>query len=156
MNILESLENLNVSEECFNDIMGIVEEIINEVSVNMWKQAAINSSARRGFEAGKMDSAVDAIIKKKKWSDKDEETVDKSFNANDRMGHAQEVAHLPSSKRSASKVLKTAKKITPSRIKQSMDSFKKWENNERDLSAHRKIVARKNHAENLYPVKKEF
>ena len=32
MNIFESLENLNVSEECFNDIMGIVEEIINEIS----------------------------------------------------------------------------------------------------------------------------
>ena len=30
MNIFESLENLNVSEECFNDIMDIVEEIINE------------------------------------------------------------------------------------------------------------------------------
>ena len=30
MNIFESLENLNVSEECFNDIVSIVEEIINE------------------------------------------------------------------------------------------------------------------------------
>ena len=30
MNIFENLENLNVSEECFNDIMGIVEEILNE------------------------------------------------------------------------------------------------------------------------------
>ena len=28
--IFESLENLNVSEECFNEIMGIVEEIISE------------------------------------------------------------------------------------------------------------------------------
>ena len=31
MNIFENLENLNVSEECFNDIIGIVEEIINEL-----------------------------------------------------------------------------------------------------------------------------
>ena len=31
MNIFESLENLNVSEECFNDVMEIVEEIINEL-----------------------------------------------------------------------------------------------------------------------------
>lgn len=30
MNIFESLENLNVSEECFNDIMGIVEKLITE------------------------------------------------------------------------------------------------------------------------------
>ena len=31
MNIFESLENLNVSEECFDEIMGIVEEYINEL-----------------------------------------------------------------------------------------------------------------------------
>ena len=31
MDIFESLENLNVSEECFDDIMGIVEEYINEL-----------------------------------------------------------------------------------------------------------------------------
>ena len=30
MDIFESLENLNVSEECFDEIMGIVEELINE------------------------------------------------------------------------------------------------------------------------------
>ena len=30
MDIFESLENLNVSEECFNDIMGIVEKLIIE------------------------------------------------------------------------------------------------------------------------------
>ena len=30
MNIFESLENLNVSEECFDEIMGIVETLIGE------------------------------------------------------------------------------------------------------------------------------
>ena len=30
MNIYKSLEQLNISEECFEDIIGIVEEIINE------------------------------------------------------------------------------------------------------------------------------
>ena len=30
MNIFENLETLNVSEECYNDIVGIVEEYINE------------------------------------------------------------------------------------------------------------------------------
>ena len=30
MDIFESLENLNVSEECFNEIMGLVEELLNE------------------------------------------------------------------------------------------------------------------------------
>ena len=31
MDIFESLENLNVSEECFDEIMGLVEEVINEL-----------------------------------------------------------------------------------------------------------------------------
>jgi hypothetical protein len=30
MDIFESLENLNVSEECFDDIMGIVEDLLSE------------------------------------------------------------------------------------------------------------------------------
>ena len=30
MNIFESLENLNISEECFNDIMSIIKEILGE------------------------------------------------------------------------------------------------------------------------------
>ena len=45
MNIFESLENLNVSEECFNDIVGIVEEIINERNKE-------NRKARRKWEQG--------------------------------------------------------------------------------------------------------
>lgn len=32
--IFESLENLNVSEECFDDIMGLVEELLNEDTEN--------------------------------------------------------------------------------------------------------------------------
>ena len=31
MDIFESLENLNVSEECFDDIMGIVESIVTSI-----------------------------------------------------------------------------------------------------------------------------
>ena len=38
MSIFESLESLNVSEECFDDIMGIVEEIIDEVLVGPHKE----------------------------------------------------------------------------------------------------------------------
>lgn len=41
MNIFESLESLNVSEECFNDIMGIVEEILSE-DVEETKKRLIN------------------------------------------------------------------------------------------------------------------
>ena len=32
MSIFESLENINVSEGCFNDIVALVEEYINEIS----------------------------------------------------------------------------------------------------------------------------
>jgi hypothetical protein len=53
MSIFESLENLNVSEECFDDIMGIVEEIINEVTSKKWAQSAQNSIyTRRNNVAG--------------------------------------------------------------------------------------------------------
>ena len=41
MNIFESLENLNVSEECYNDIVGLVEEYIQEkYSVSRVKEKA--------------------------------------------------------------------------------------------------------------------
>ena len=127
MDIFESLENLQVSKECFDDIMDIVEEIISEVSVKRWKEAAINSLARRGFEAGKMDADVNEVIKKKKWSDK---KLDKHFNANDRISHAKEVAHLPSSKMSANKVLGAARKVFQPRRKESNDEVLKMVNGE--------------------------
>ena len=37
MKIFESLENLEVSEACFDEIMGIVEEIINELDKSTLK-----------------------------------------------------------------------------------------------------------------------
>ena len=41
MNIFESLENLNVSEECFDDIMGIVEELLSEdIKSEVYKKVA--------------------------------------------------------------------------------------------------------------------
>ena len=43
MDIFESLENLNVSEACFSEIMDIVEEIINEVS-DKWKDDCTKSA----------------------------------------------------------------------------------------------------------------
>lgn len=36
MDIFESLENLAVSEECFNDILGIVEQLLSEESKALW------------------------------------------------------------------------------------------------------------------------
>ena len=47
MNIFESLENLDVSEECFDDILGLVEELLNEGSnlYNLVKRAEDNNDA---------------------------------------------------------------------------------------------------------------
>ena len=45
MDIFESLENLNVSEECFDEIMGLVEEVINE-GENLLKIAAKHGASR--------------------------------------------------------------------------------------------------------------
>ena len=50
MSILESLENLNVSEECFNDIISIVEEMINELN-----KSTINSYIQK-----RQDEATEA------------------------------------------------------------------------------------------------
>ena len=47
MDIFESLENLNISEECFNEILILVEEYINEVSLNKWAEAAKSSLPKR-------------------------------------------------------------------------------------------------------------
>ncbi len=38
MDIFESLENLNVSEECYNEIVGLVEEIINELKDGVYRR----------------------------------------------------------------------------------------------------------------------
>ena len=48
INIYESLENLNVSEECFNDIMGIVEELLSEdiESYSQKKKEALEKPAQ--------------------------------------------------------------------------------------------------------------
>ena len=45
MNIFESLENLNVSEECFDDILGIVEELLSENLINNRDQYHISKKS---------------------------------------------------------------------------------------------------------------
>ena len=54
MNIFESLENLNVSEECFDGIMGLVEEYISERNKE-------NKEKKNEWEK---DSATDLKIKR--------------------------------------------------------------------------------------------
>lgn len=59
MNIFESLENLNVSEECFDEIMGLVEELLNEDNIEKYIVKRGGKSAKR-IENGKTIYTVDA------------------------------------------------------------------------------------------------
>ena len=52
MNIFESLENLQVSEACFDEIMGIVEEYINEL--NIFTVGKVNALRRKAADDAKM------------------------------------------------------------------------------------------------------
>lgn len=64
MDIFESLENLNVSEECFNDIMNVVEEILSERDMFTRPKAAKNSiegRQRKYYQA--LDNYQDSLRK---------------------------------------------------------------------------------------------
>lgn len=62
MNIFENLENLQVSEECFDSILDIVESILNErVTVGDVQKAAENSLPSREAEFKKQTGDVDAL-----------------------------------------------------------------------------------------------
>ena len=64
MDIFENLENLNVSEECFNDIMNMVEEIIEERDFTSRPEAAKNSiEGRRKASDDATDSYINAVKK---------------------------------------------------------------------------------------------
>lgn len=53
MNIYESLENLQVSEECFDEIMGIVEELLNESNPETIQKVANKRAYDAGFHSEK-------------------------------------------------------------------------------------------------------
>lgn len=55
MNIFENLEQLNVSEECFNDIMGIVEEILNFNPFEFARKFNKYSDAKQDYENQKAE-----------------------------------------------------------------------------------------------------
>ena len=62
----ELFENLreNVSEGCFNDIMGIVEEIINETSREIRYKAAQNSLPQREEQVKKVGKELGELVDK--------------------------------------------------------------------------------------------
>ena len=64
MNIFENLEQLNVSEECYNDIIGITEEIINEVSDRLASKLLTSRAYNYGVAAGKGSEDHDELRNK--------------------------------------------------------------------------------------------
>ena len=144
-NIFESLENLNISEECFDEIMGIVEEIINEVSVKRWRQAAINSLSNRAEENVTAGNQLSRAIRRKASNKVRDKYGEKAATAEERLQRAKEIATtMRDSKRPANKVVRAAKKsvqwrednISPEEFHKNFD---KW------ISQHQ----RERHAEDL-------
>ena len=127
MGIFEQLENLNVSEECFDDILGIVEEYINEVSVNMWKNAAKNSIPSR-IKAVRKGPYEKTTV----YSGKGKEEFRKPSGYNKEEGVADEkdlirlkrakdiVSNFTNSKKSANKLVKAADKVIKDRDSDNM------------------------------------
>ena len=87
MSIFESLENLNISEECFDEIMDIVEKLlINEkVTVSKWVEAA---NKALGPREDKMSQELIKNVFKK------ENNGDEAHNAVHRLAHAKAVSKL--------------------------------------------------------------
>ena len=65
MSILESLKNLNVSEECFNDIISIVEEMINEL--NKYEQHKVDNDPKLKKALKKNQDALKEIGDDRKY-----------------------------------------------------------------------------------------
>ena len=77
MDIYENLEQLNVSEECFEDIMSIVEKLLNEESLSSYKKRVKDSgnifhneipSSKRDAKKY-IDTALQSLKKRKEEAD---------------------------------------------------------------------------------------
>ena len=102
MDIFESLENLQISEECFNDIMDIVEKVLAKDLV----QAAETSYPQRDKEASKIYKDPNA-------------TTEEKNRAMRRRHHASVLKRLPNPKNSAvsaKKLIQAARNSKPERL----------------------------------------
>ena len=61
MDIFESLENLNVSEECFDEIMGLVEGILSEDLPNYIKKKKLDPIHNMGVKIAKGKTEKDEV-----------------------------------------------------------------------------------------------
>ena len=87
MNIFENLENLNVSEECYNDIINLIETLLNESN---YSAADVANRARRVLSDRKK-----VYAQAKKSGDFSNELF-----AKERYEHAKALASLPKTKKS--------------------------------------------------------
>ena len=101
MSIFESLENLNVSEECFDDIIGIVEDMLNDKEWKLYKAAkrvrrARGEAADQDWEKSGWDyrdRPMSLFMRKKdpsKYSE-DEKAWARNIRLNKRADHADDV-----------------------------------------------------------------
>jgi benzoyl-CoA reductase/2-hydroxyglutaryl-CoA dehydratase subunit BcrC/BadD/HgdB len=71
MDIFESLENLNVSEECFNDIVGVVEDLIGVTQKNLKdaekKYNKYTDRIKKVLKAKKENRTLDDTVRDKAW-----------------------------------------------------------------------------------------
>ena len=89
MDIFESLENLNVSEECFNDILNIVEEITDRIlddkkmdpdkQDKLYKKA-VKAQQKELKQAAQREGKTEDEIFKKRFRDKNKLGVEKHFD----------------------------------------------------------------------------
>ena len=129
MDIFESLENLNVSEECFNDIVGIVEYFISEkVSVKQWRAAAIRSLEGRAVKAAKADDKLDKAMSRNASEKTQDKYAKESAKADERLEHAREVATtMRDSKMPANRVIKAAELASWDREDEPTTQERRWD-----------------------------
>jgi hypothetical protein len=127
MDIFENLEQLNVSEECFDEIMGIVEELLNEkITMKEWTDKAKQVLPNRSKEVDKKEEAyLKSVGVKPEDKDKfykngmipDNKEYKELVKAADRLRHANTVSHLKKGSGSASveKVMNATNKVADKR-----------------------------------------
>lgn len=86
MNIFEELESLNVSEECFNDLMDIVEEIINELN-DSTVQSMFDKRKKRSVQAeseydGSRESNRNNVLKRRELERAEAAARNRDFREN--------------------------------------------------------------------------
>ena len=68
MNIFESLENLQVSEGCFEDIIGLVEEYISEYTPEQ-RNALVQARKNKAMETGRQVDIAKAALRQSEEKD---------------------------------------------------------------------------------------